>query len=163
MADKLLTTRELEELLQLDRVTIYRMVKDGEIPALRVGGQWRFSSEAIDAWLKAQRGEIPPKPERREPQSIWTACRSSIWFLSARCRRFKISLPNWWALQRSSLISKANLLRRAAAAAASASSSTAGPKAWPPVRRPGAPSPCSTRKTRQSTSATPASNTPARR
>ena len=41
MADKLLTTRELEELLQLDRVTIYRMVKDGELPALRVGGQWR--------------------------------------------------------------------------------------------------------------------------
>ena len=66
MADKLLTTRELEELLQLDRVTIYRMVKDGELPALRVGGQWRFSSEAIDAWLKTQRGDFSPKPERRE-------------------------------------------------------------------------------------------------
>ena len=66
MADKLLTTRELQELLQLDRVTIYRMVKDGELPALRVGGQWRFSSEAIDAWLKTQHGELPPKPERRE-------------------------------------------------------------------------------------------------
>lgn len=49
MADRLLTTRELEERLQLDRVTIYRMVKEGELPALRVGGQWRFSSEAIDS------------------------------------------------------------------------------------------------------------------
>ena len=57
MADKLLTTRELEEKLQLDRVTIYRMVKDGELPAMRVGGQWRFSSDAIDAWLRAQSGE----------------------------------------------------------------------------------------------------------
>lgn len=57
MADKLLTTRELEERLQLDRVTIYRMVKDGELPAMRVGGQWRFSSDAIDAWLRAQSGE----------------------------------------------------------------------------------------------------------
>ena len=56
MADKLLTTRELEERLQLDRVTIYRMVKDGELPALRVGGQWRFSSDAIDSWLKASSG-----------------------------------------------------------------------------------------------------------
>lgn len=65
MADKLLTTRELEEMLQLDRVTIYRMVKDGELPALRVGGQWRFSTEAIDAWLKAQHDEPPTKPERR--------------------------------------------------------------------------------------------------
>jgi excisionase family DNA binding protein len=66
MADKLLTTRELEEMLQLDRVTIYRMVKDGELPALRVGGQWRFSAEAIDGWLKAQHGEPAPTPERRE-------------------------------------------------------------------------------------------------
>ena len=57
MADRLLTTRELEELLQLDRVTIYRMVKDGDLPALRVGGQWRFSSDAISAWLQ------PSSPE----------------------------------------------------------------------------------------------------
>ena len=61
MADKLLTTRELEELLQLDRVTIYRMVKDGELPALRVGGQWRFSSDAIDAWLRGQSSELPAR------------------------------------------------------------------------------------------------------
>ena len=66
MADKLLTTRELQEMLQLDRVTIYRMVKDGELPALRVGGQWRFSAEAIDGWLKAQHGEPAPTLERRE-------------------------------------------------------------------------------------------------
>jgi excisionase family DNA binding protein len=66
MPDKLLTTRELEELLQLDRVTIYKMVKDGELPSLRVGGQWRFSAEAIDVWLKAQRGEPPAEPHHRE-------------------------------------------------------------------------------------------------
>lgn len=66
MADKLLTTRELQDLLQLDRVTIYRMVKEGELPALRVGGQWRFSSEAIEAWLQGQRGEQAPQTSRRE-------------------------------------------------------------------------------------------------
>lgn len=67
MADRLLTTRELQDMLQLDRVTIYRMVKDGELPALRVGGQWRFSADAIDAWLKARRGEPATGPDRREP------------------------------------------------------------------------------------------------
>ena len=66
MADKLLTTRELEEKLQLDRVTIYRMVKDGELPAMRVGGQWRFSSDAIDAWLRAQSGETPARSASSE-------------------------------------------------------------------------------------------------
>ncbi|MEJ5199117.1 MAG: PocR ligand-binding domain-containing protein [Anaerolineae bacterium] len=57
MPDRLLTTRELVDLLRLDRVTIYKMVKDGELPALRVGGQWRFSEEAVNAWLKRRRGE----------------------------------------------------------------------------------------------------------
>jgi excisionase family DNA binding protein len=59
MPERLLTTRELVGLLQLDRVTIYRMVKDGELPALRVGGQWRFSEDAVSAWLKRRRGEAP--------------------------------------------------------------------------------------------------------
>ncbi|MCX6028108.1 MAG: PocR ligand-binding domain-containing protein [Chloroflexi bacterium] len=75
MPDKLLTTRELVDLLQLDRVTIYKMVKDGEVPALRVGGQWRFSTEAIDAWLKAQRGDTPPEPARREAATDLTSLR----------------------------------------------------------------------------------------
>ena len=55
MPDKLFTTRELVDHLQLDRVTIY-MVKDGELPALRVGGQWRFSEAATDVWLRGPAG-----------------------------------------------------------------------------------------------------------
>jgi excisionase family DNA binding protein len=71
MPDRLLTTREIVDLLQLDRVTIYKMLKDGSLPALRVGGQWRFSAEAIDGWLKAQRGEVvTEQPARTElPES----------------------------------------------------------------------------------------------
>jgi excisionase family DNA binding protein len=65
MPDRLLTTREIVELLQLDRVTIYKMLKDGTLPALRVGGQWRFSAEAIDTWLRAQRGEAPAEHTAR--------------------------------------------------------------------------------------------------
>ena len=60
MPDKLLTTRELVDMLQLDRVTIYKMVKDGELPSLRVGGQWRFSEEAIGSWLRRRRGKRSP-------------------------------------------------------------------------------------------------------
>ena len=37
MPDKLLTTRELVDMLQLDRVTIYKMVKDGELPCAARG------------------------------------------------------------------------------------------------------------------------------
>ncbi|MGA9119259.1 MAG: PocR ligand-binding domain-containing protein [Bacteroidota bacterium] len=47
----LLTTKELQELLKVDRTTIYRMLKDGRITGVRVGGQWRFSKDDIDALL----------------------------------------------------------------------------------------------------------------
>lgn len=47
----LLTTKELQALLDVDRKTVYRMLKDGKLPAVRVGGQWRFPRQAIAAWL----------------------------------------------------------------------------------------------------------------
>ncbi len=50
----LLSTKQLMDLLQVDRTTIYRMLSDGRLPAVRVGGQWRFSRQAIEAWLDAQ-------------------------------------------------------------------------------------------------------------
>ncbi len=49
--EDLLTTKELQDLLKLDRTTIYRMLKDGRITGIRVGGQWRFSRESISALI----------------------------------------------------------------------------------------------------------------
>jgi excisionase family DNA binding protein len=47
----LLTTKQLLEYLKVDRTTIYRMLKDGRLLGIRVGNQWRFSREAIDALM----------------------------------------------------------------------------------------------------------------
>jgi excisionase family DNA binding protein len=35
--------------------TVYRLIKAGKIPAVRVGRQWRFRKRDIDAWLDSQR------------------------------------------------------------------------------------------------------------
>jgi excisionase family DNA binding protein len=51
---ELLTTKQLQELLQIDRTTIYRMLNEGQIPGFKVGGQWRFSRDAIESWLQEQ-------------------------------------------------------------------------------------------------------------
>jgi excisionase family DNA binding protein len=45
----LLTTKELQDLLRVDRTTIYRMLKDGRITGVRVGNHWRFSREEIES------------------------------------------------------------------------------------------------------------------
>lgn len=50
----LLTTREVQELLHVDRTTIYRMVESGQLPAVRVGKQWRFARADLDRWLRRQ-------------------------------------------------------------------------------------------------------------
>lgn len=36
--------------LHVHRSTIYRMLKRGQIPAFRVGSDWRFNLESIDRW-----------------------------------------------------------------------------------------------------------------
>jgi excisionase family DNA binding protein len=63
-----LTTEEVLEYLQVNLRTIYRLIKAGKIPAVRVGRQWRFRKRDIDAWLDSQRprGERPVEapPER---------------------------------------------------------------------------------------------------
>jgi excisionase family DNA binding protein len=52
-----MTVRELSEYLRLDRMTIYKMLKEGSIPASRIGHQWRFFRSEIDEWLRSPRRE----------------------------------------------------------------------------------------------------------
>jgi len=55
----MLTTREIQALIKVDKSTIYRMAEDGRIPAVKVGRQWRFPEDRIRAWLTERGGEAP--------------------------------------------------------------------------------------------------------
>jgi excisionase family DNA binding protein len=61
-----LTTEEVLEYLQVNLRTVYRLIKAGKIPAVRVGRQWRFRKRDIDAWLDSQR----PRSERPAAPSV---------------------------------------------------------------------------------------------
>ena len=50
-----LTTEEVLRYLQVNLRTVYRLIKAGKIPAVRVGRQWRFRKRDIDGWLENQR------------------------------------------------------------------------------------------------------------
>ena len=56
MEESFLTTEEVLEYLQVNLRTVYRLIKAGKIPAVRVGRQWRFRKRDIYAWLDSQRG-----------------------------------------------------------------------------------------------------------
>jgi excisionase family DNA binding protein len=55
MEEGFLTTEEVLDYLQVNLRTVYRLIKAGKIPAVRVGRQWRFRKRDIDAWLESQR------------------------------------------------------------------------------------------------------------
>jgi len=48
-----LTARDVQDLIRVDRSTIYRMAESGRLPAIKVGRQWRFPADAVQAWLEA--------------------------------------------------------------------------------------------------------------
>lgn len=46
-----MTIDQLAEYLQIPKSTLYKLVQDGKVPGKKVGRQWRFHREAVDAWL----------------------------------------------------------------------------------------------------------------
>src|SRR6476659_3854778 len=70
--ESFLTTEEVLEYLQVNLRTVYRLIKAGKLPAVRVGRQWRFRKRDIDQWLENQRtrgarsvpaaAAAPPRP-----------------------------------------------------------------------------------------------------
>lgn len=49
---KLMTIKELADYLRLSKVTVYKMTRQGKIPALKIGKQWRYNKAEIDTWVK---------------------------------------------------------------------------------------------------------------
>jgi len=45
-----MTVGDLADYLRVHRSTIYRLLRNREIPAFRIGSDWRFNREAIDQW-----------------------------------------------------------------------------------------------------------------
>jgi excisionase family DNA binding protein len=49
---RLLTLSEAANLLQVSTRTLQRMIRNGELPAFKVGGQWRVRETQLRQWVK---------------------------------------------------------------------------------------------------------------
>jgi excisionase family DNA binding protein len=65
-----LTTEEVLEYLQVNLRTVYRLIKAGKIPAVRVGRQWRFRKTDIDGWLDSQRPRVGVRTPAAAPARV---------------------------------------------------------------------------------------------
>lgn len=49
---RFLTPAEVAELLRVSSMTVYRLIKSGELRAARIGKSYRISEEDVDAYLQ---------------------------------------------------------------------------------------------------------------
>jgi excisionase family DNA binding protein len=47
---RVMTVQDVSAYLRVHPSTVYRLLKRNELPAFRVGSDWRFNVEAIDRW-----------------------------------------------------------------------------------------------------------------
>jgi excisionase family DNA binding protein len=53
-SNEILTVEEVAEFLKVHASTIYKLLKRREIPAFRVGTDWRFHAVQIEEWVKSR-------------------------------------------------------------------------------------------------------------
>lgn len=56
---KLLTTREVEEILGVQKRSIYQYIYDGKLEAIKIGQAWRFRPETIEAFIAEREVKNP--------------------------------------------------------------------------------------------------------
>jgi excisionase family DNA binding protein len=49
----LLTSRQVQDILKVDRITVYRMLQDGRLKGVKIGQQWRFPQAQVERLLGA--------------------------------------------------------------------------------------------------------------
>jgi excisionase family DNA binding protein len=57
MRKEILTIDEAAELLQLSKRSVYKLVRQGGIPAKKVLNKWRFERQSLKRWLSGGKGE----------------------------------------------------------------------------------------------------------
>ena len=84
--DTILTLPEVAELLRVAEKTVYTLAQRGEIPAFKVGGQWRFSRGAIEVWIEKQ-SLSAHQPVTNRPSSAVSGAPTADHAAKAKTRR----------------------------------------------------------------------------
>ena len=51
---RILTAKEVADYLRCHISTVYRLAKNGKLPAFRLGADWRFREDVLQNWLDAE-------------------------------------------------------------------------------------------------------------
>lgn len=54
----MLTAKEVAEVLRTGLLTVYKLIKEGKIPAYKIGRQWRVKRKDLIQYIEAQRASV---------------------------------------------------------------------------------------------------------
>jgi len=49
---KILTVADVADFLRVHPQTVYRLLKTRQLPAFRIGSDWRFSRDDVESWMQ---------------------------------------------------------------------------------------------------------------
>ena len=52
------TLQEVAVLLRKHRVTVQNMAKNKQLPAFKIGGDWRIDKEELYGWIEKQKAKV---------------------------------------------------------------------------------------------------------
>lgn len=62
--ENFLTTKQVQDLFKIDRITVYRMLQDGRLKGVKIGNQWRFPQREVERLLSGATVEIEDVEEK---------------------------------------------------------------------------------------------------
>jgi len=87
--DDFLTTRQTQDMLKVDRITIYRMLNDGRLKGTKIGQQWRFPRLEVERLLNG-----PGQSDVTVDSSLPVHCLQTIQDLFSTVSEFSAALIN---------------------------------------------------------------------
>jgi excisionase family DNA binding protein len=69
---EMMTVKEVADYLKMKPVTIYKLAKEGRIPAFKVASFWRFKKDLIEKWaVEESKRNLKPAAKRvGEPSEV---------------------------------------------------------------------------------------------
>ncbi|HEY8340109.1 MAG TPA: helix-turn-helix domain-containing protein [Egibacteraceae bacterium] len=58
LGDRLWTVAEVADHMRVSNMTVYRLIKSGQLPAIRVGKNFRIRSSDLEAYLDASTTQV---------------------------------------------------------------------------------------------------------
>lgn len=62
---EILTLEEVAAFLKAGKRTVYRFAQNGDIPAFKLGGTWRFRRSELERWIDENSNQRPPAKKER--------------------------------------------------------------------------------------------------